>query len=853
LKKYLNSFITFLIGYILSYFFLTLSRFIVYKDKYFLLPKQFESSILILFIAFSILVSIMIIGLGFRNFFSNSNILLSRRHLLLLTISIAVIINYLTLGNHQTLLSGNIVSNLFDITFYCSILTLLGIVLIPIVQFVRASRKKTDLTQMADFLDDDPTTEDILNRKTFADSLSEIITNHRGKITIGIYGPWGTGKSSFLEMIKEALPKDQLYLHFTPWYFGENNHLIITKFLDQFAEEMKKSSNYNTELEKEIKKYTTFIKSISYKQGAGTYKIGDLFQGFLPEDSNLSSSKKELTEMLKKSDRQIVVFIDDLDRLEKDEIIMVFKLVRLVCDFPNVVYVLALDEEVVSLALGHLFDSEDDKLSATARGRKYLEKFIQVPIYLPKAEDKKLLAYLLNGVEKLLIEEEIESYFLQENRSIYPIIDVSGFQLTIRNIKRYINLIRVFVPLLKKEVFVDDLLYLLLIKVTSPGLYDWIRNHSQSLFVGNMNKTSINELVVSFPNYIRIMEELFPNISQTASQSSRANKIIQNSHLAISNPSYFEKYFLYTTPDKEVSQTEIGAFLRLVSSENLDVQVRELYRLVNIFNAKEIFLKIEHNTPSLHIDELHGLILLLSKVFVKTTEDDMREKIVRVLLNIYKLRTDGFLSSSLFEKPYNFALLIHLAETIDHFSGNREAVVEVHRLVDRELSENMLSQLLGKIPANEKYIFIDFWVKSGKNFRERRKSLSNYITDFKKFEEVILVIQSNYGKMEDINFYLFLLKCIEKVTMETYLAQYENDNKLTEHTGLFNRILLAESHVFKQFELELEDIIQSAQKNSIPPILNRNYRIKLDPFIEVYSDDERLKTIKGLLENFSEE
>ncbi len=153
-------------------------------------------------------------------------------------------------------------------------------------------------------------------------------------------------------MMNDEMPKEQVIMNFTPWYFGEKTDGIILEFLESFADQIKKSNFHDTALEKELATYSNFFKSLQLRSNGVTLRIGDLFKGFLPEESDIKAVKKTIDNMLIKFDKKIVVFIDDLDRLDREEIITVFKLIRLICDFPNVVYVLALDEEVVSLALG---------------------------------------------------------------------------------------------------------------------------------------------------------------------------------------------------------------------------------------------------------------------------------------------------------------------------------------------------------------------------------------------------------------------------------------------------------------------------------------------------------------------
>ncbi|PXX75767.1 KAP-like P-loop domain-containing protein [Rivihabitans pingtungensis] len=94
----------------------------------------------------------------------------------------------------------------------------------------------------------------------------------------------------------------------------------------------------------------------------------------LTPPEGFEARKKKLEELLKKDRFQRVVFIDDLDRLPADELQEMFRVIKSVANFPNVVYVLAYDRKVVSAAL--------DKFHP-GRGELFLEKIVQMPIALP--------------------------------------------------------------------------------------------------------------------------------------------------------------------------------------------------------------------------------------------------------------------------------------------------------------------------------------------------------------------------------------------------------------------------------------------------------------------------------------
>ena len=83
--------------------------------------------------------------------------------------------------------------------------------------------------------------EDKLNREKFANNLAEKINNYsdRSSLTVGLIGPWGCGKSSIINMMKEEIDKDKIQIvEFNPWYFSSRKKLIYD-FFELLSEEIK--------------------------------------------------------------------------------------------------------------------------------------------------------------------------------------------------------------------------------------------------------------------------------------------------------------------------------------------------------------------------------------------------------------------------------------------------------------------------------------------------------------------------------------------------------------------------------------------------------------------------------------
>ena len=105
----------------------------------------------------------------------------------------------------------------------------------------------------------------------------------------------------------------------------------------------------------------------------------------------------------KRAATEILVMIDDIDRLTADEIRQLYRVIKSVADFPNVIYLLAFDKRVVINALEKTQD-------IPGAGEEYLEKIVQTPFELP-IPDKNSLRSLLFEKLNLILTDTPEELF----------------------------------------------------------------------------------------------------------------------------------------------------------------------------------------------------------------------------------------------------------------------------------------------------------------------------------------------------------------------------------------------------------------------------------------------------------
>lgn len=246
--------------------------------------------------------------------------------------------------------------------------------------------------------------QDILNRSIFAKRLAETILQDTlaDAFTIGLYGKWGSGKTSLVNMILEAvkdIDDNAIVFNFNPWLCSEPKQLI-SEFLKQMSAAIKLKKGVADQTWELIDRY------------ASLFDIGSLFSGIGPfaavagkalakrakskidaRNENLQGTKNRIIERLKNENLKFIVAIDDIDRLSEDEIIAVFQLVKSLADFPNTVYILAFDYDVVVHALSKV---------QYGNGQDYLEKIVQVPFEIPIPDIEKIHGVLFSKLTPIL-------------------------------------------------------------------------------------------------------------------------------------------------------------------------------------------------------------------------------------------------------------------------------------------------------------------------------------------------------------------------------------------------------------------------------------------------------------------
>lgn len=366
--------------------------------------------------------------------------------------------------------------------------------------------------------------EDSLGRLPQAARFADLVASldaSRGFVC-AVNGAWGSGKSSFVALVRECLEKsmpDQF--EFNPWLFSGSDQLVH-RFLTSFGHQLGARSG-DARLATKMQAYGALVAGVGeFVPGfeAAFRLAGRLMDGagtVLEHDAqDFVRLRQDVERYLHDLEDPVLVVLDDVDRLTAAEVRDVFRLVRLVADFPNVVYLLAFDRLVVAAALGDV----------ATQGNEYLEKIVQVAYDLPpvpahslKAAIERELNAALVGIDKVL-PLKVDRWTQLLDEVVAPLVQ------TVRGVKRYAMAVRGAALQVGDHVALADLLGLTAIQVFLPSLWRDLVAYMDALTgvpvetsrlaseIEGRRKRQIDELVASAGDHSEVVEAaitlLFP-------------------------------------------------------------------------------------------------------------------------------------------------------------------------------------------------------------------------------------------------------------------------------------------------------------------------------------------------------
>lgn len=509
------------------------------------------------------------------------------------------------------------------------------------------------------------TDEDLLGRSDFAKQFGKSICEYDSKdgLVIGLYGKWGSGKTSIINMAISEIPvaksekkkwyskvykrikkiftsqksaeEDQCHypiiIRFSPWNYSDKNNLISLFFYELKNKlGVAKGEENKEKIGKAISQYSYIIDALPSIPVAGpaiAHILKTIFKAAgskLMKTPSLDESKEKLCKALEDFNHKIIVFIDDIDRLTTPQIKDIFQLVKQVGDFPNIIYVLTMDREIVCNALSEYHNIDGDE---------YLKKIVQVSFEIPEI-DKSLLSEILKSrLDKIIYKNDCEEEF-ENNNYFETVLEncVNPYIKNIRDINRLLNAFQFKYGALWKETSFVDLLAITAIEIFESKLYKWIFNNKDFICSGDINSSLLrhygpsryiekcNQEFESLGLYNKmafdIVSILFPTFAYDTNHKLINEKISESeliSNKRIGSTKTIDLYFRFNLSDIKIPREEIIKCVNSYRKSKLLQRVRKFNKDGNILyfleNVDSLFRdnKISNNRFALIISVLLGL------------------------------------------------------------------------------------------------------------------------------------------------------------------------------------------------------------------------------------------------------
>ena len=582
--------------------------------------------------------------------------------------------------------------------------------------------------------------EDTLDRckfsKNFAKTLNDFKNNET--FTIGLFGEWGSGKTSIVNMALNELEKLQkneknkiIVLKFEPWHFTSSTQLF-NQFLIALANEfMSKKTKSLNQIGQALSKYSSafeyaemipvpVVNKIVAKLGKwGAKKIVDSLQNNL-EAKDILKQKDAVVKMLQNINQKILIVIDDIDRLDNEQIRQVFQLVSAVAKFPNTIYLLVFDKNIVVKALEKVQEGN---------GEDYLKKVIQVPIQIPEIKTNKLFETLFNRLDKILSEHPQVRLYQDHWPFIFKYC-VEPFIKNLRDISRLANALEFKITNIADEIDFADMVGISALEIREPKIYEWVKMHKNKLvgaFDGwsSYNKKEKEEFDVVYTEIKSLIERkdlepvndeirtqeaitalscLFPAFGNSIGKNCISVNINdRRKYNLISHEDKFDRYFNFDIDDVVVKQSIVDKVICEMNEREIEETLTEMdkkgksYELLEEIEAVIVDLKQDRIYTILEgmLNSIYYFEYKKAKSIMWVSAQGKAEHLIYALLKKVDASQRGSYLLGLIKKLsiYNMETMAHIINMIElgfgRLAANGQERTEYGKIISIEELEKI--------------------------------------------------------------------------------------------------------------------------------------------------------------------
>lgn len=702
--------------------------------------------------------------------------------------------------------------------------------------------------------------EDLLGRSDFAKQFGKSICEYDSEdgLVIGLYGKWGSGKTSIINMAISEIPVDEsekkkwysrvykrikkiftsqkteeenqnhnpIVIKFSPWNYSDKNNLI-SLFFHELKNKLgvAKGEGNKGKIGKAISQYSDTIDVLSFIPVIGPAIAPILKTTFkavgakLMKNPSLDEAKEKLCEALEDFNHKIIVFIDDIDRLTTPQIKDIFQLVKQVGDFPNIIYVLTMDREIVCNALSEYHNIDGDE---------YLKKIVQVSFEIPEIDKTTVHEILRDRLNDIVHKSKNEEEF-ENNKYFETVLEncVNPYIKNIRDINRLINAFQFKYCALWKETSFVDLLAITAIEIFEPKLYKWIAYNKSMLCEGKEHTCLMIENDGN--KYLKQCNEKFSNLDFDFNRVIDILSTLFTRFAKDINKDSFVKDLTKKHSTKYQSEEELTSKMRVGSAEKFDLYFsfnlwsikiprEEIIKCVNSYSNFTLRQKIKN------FNKDGNIILFLDNIEALALDNEILNNRLALIASIlfelqYEFKDPDpsvFYNTSATE--YSEQILSKIVACIDKENDRYEIISSAVKNINRDnvgTTSTIIKYIgfaYGKYGCEDERK--DFQLISLKHLEDIEKIYATKIKSISKSEDILSSYQFR------IAFYVW--KYIDKENAIEYVKNIFNNEKnklqflcLTTYNALTNWKFSSENCFNLVSEEEFYDSIKNFDKSRL--------------------------------------
>ncbi|GEM_PF-3209224 len=426
---------------------------------------------------------------------------------------------------------------------------------------------------------------------------------------IGLTGAWGSGKTSvvgsLVRRLREHDKRPWAVAEFSPWGYDSTEAMTLG-----FFSELRNALPQSAQWSRARDDLAALLRSVA-PAGTLTTLIGvdsskaiESLAHSLNATEPTSSARTRAARALQAIDQPILVVIDDVDRLLPEELPRLFTLIRFLGRLPNVHYLMAFDENVLTETL-----KQSRLVRDTTRAREYLEKIVQLRLEMPPIRDSQAEQAVDAQFEKLIAVHQLT---LDADRlSDFSIIYHAHISVTVRTpraIRRWFTHVQLLFPSLAGDVDFVDFAVFTWLRLRHPAVPELLQSHKAHLFPGSTWSTYIANKAAGadekslkerhalwrtwaqhsgidaaqVDEVLAVLARLFPTIDQVVRESNSEPDLRPvGRRQGIGHPDYFERYFAIQVPSDELLESDFLAAMEAIATgrpEEAEVLAESLTR-----------------------------------------------------------------------------------------------------------------------------------------------------------------------------------------------------------------------------------------------------------------------------------